>query len=743
MKKNIVRFQRRSLSEIAGIGIVFLGLFLFMVYQGQMTNDFDAHLWLIFYGLAFGGVLFFLSESDHGSLNQYSQSEPRMNAFSTYSDMQVIFIPESKKVLIECSESLVERYGLRQYVYVISEEEYRHCVHPQDTAEALVYSSELNQGHNHMKEVQFRFKFPEMDNHIHMFRKGYYALETGIGYLAFDITNTAYMKEKMKEKDALYHSLIIEREKVMDKSKDLIFKLDHHGNIIYASKAAIEAYGLDADQAEGKNILDMNERFGNKDHSWFERVLSEGSSQNKNTIMCKNQARHVIWNYELIRDPKDNVSGILAIGHEITHLINIDKHLEHERNHDHLTGLLNQQGLYEALEEAGPLKKAVAFFIDLKAFSQVNNYYGHTIGDLLLKTIAKELTALCEKNCLVSRFSGDEFVALAFNEGAKDKNIRKMKDRLEAFMDATHQTDEVSIQVKKNIGYAVYPDDTDNLKRIVSLSSLAMKECEKESASSIKRYEAKMSENLRNNVIIAAKLRSAIEDEAIEIHFQHVMNVNTKGIEYLEGLARWTDAELGDIGPETFIGIAQKSNLIDRLDRYLVQKALAGFSRLKEDPYYLDTRLSLNIAPESVLNVNFVRFLEKERKKHAIASDDVCIEISEGTFVNNFDHCVERIDHYKKLGYQIALDDFGKDYSSLAVLENVQFDIIKIDALFTRNIHMVKNQEIIKMVRKITSLSKKELIIEGVETKQQKEMLATLDCFLQQGFLFHRPAAFQ
>jgi EAL domain-containing protein (putative c-di-GMP-specific phosphodiesterase class I) len=131
--------------------------------------------------------------------------------------------------------------------------------------------------------------------------------------------------------------------------------------------------------------------------------------------------------------------------------------------------------------------------------------------------------------------------------------------------------------------------------------------------------------------------------------------------------------------------------------------------------------------------------LDEQVKELNLRPEDICIEISEGTFINKLELCISRINHFKKMGYLIALDDFGVEYSSLAVLEKVNFDVIKIDAHFIKHIDKASNQEIIKMIRRITDLNFKEMIAEGVETEEQSQKLKHLGCHIQQGFYLHKP----
>ncbi len=721
---------------------VVMSLIYFMIQFNVGVEDLSAsnpYLWMIVLALSLGFVQYFLSESDFDSLNSHAQSDVDMNTFATYSDMQVIFIKESQKVLIECSESLVKRYDLKDYVLVVSEHYFEAFIHPEDTKHALLKESAFDLKINALKEVTFRIKLPGMSDYIKMFRKGYYELESGPGYLAFDITNTEYMNEQLVKQEQQYHSLMIESQKVMENSKDLIIKLDKHGNIIRASQAALTVYAKRKKDMIGKNILDINRSVGEADHGWFEDILQYHQTSSKSVIKTNRKERHISWNYEAILDEQGEIQYILAIGHEITDYVLINQHLKYEKNHDALTGVLNQQGLFESIREYSEIESMVSFFIDIKGFSRINDYYGHAIGDEILKNVAKELTKLESYGCYISRYSGDEFVVVCINDAAHGKRLNKIQQRLEKLESFHYHDKALSIELKKNIGFARYPEDTDDFSRLISLSSLAMQESAKENRGTMKRYDQTMSEKLKNNVLIASKLREAINAEIITIHFQDVVDVHTDKVAYTEALARWFDEDLGEVNPQTFINIAEQSNLIETLDSYLIQKALEAYPDYIDERALDQTRLSLNLAPSSVTNTQFRSYVIKQAQINNIPRSSIMLEISENTFVNNINLCVKRIEEYKQSGFSIALDDFGKEYSSLGVLESVDFDMIKIDAIFTQNLSQIKNQEIIRMVRKITNLTGKELVVEGVEDETQKNILYEMDCRLQQGFYHHKP----
>lgn len=237
---------------------------------------------------------------------------------------------------------------------------------------------------------------------------------------------------------------------------------------------------------------------------------------------------------------------------------------------------------------------------------------------------------------------------------------------------------------------------------------------------------------------MAKKLTHAINNELIDIYFQKIIDTKSNSILYVEQLARWNDADFGSIEPETFFEVASHSKQLFKLEYYLINKSIKQYKAYCMNSYE-KPQLALNLTPEIFLHKDTVKYLESCLKKHHINASKVCVEISENMFINDHELCIKQIKRYKEFGFSIALDDFGKSYSSLGLLENIEYDVIKIDRMFTNTIHKEQTQEIIKMIQKIAHMASKTIIVEGVEKEMQQYHLHKLNCYTMQGFWLHRP----
>ncbi|MFH5881741.1 EAL domain-containing protein [Liberiplasma polymorphum] len=533
-----------------------------------------------------------------------------------------------------------------------------------------------------------------------------------------------------------YETISYENEK--SNQMELLINFDKNGNIKFVSDSTLDLFDLTLKDVIGKNVLEFSSYFG-INLANLKNLQESYRAHSAVEVSVEDSKKRIFWTYEAIINNHNDIALIIAQGHEITQYFKQSYDENYHLHRDYLTGLYNQQGLYEAIRNLQNVDRAVAFFIDIKSFSKINDLFGHHVGDEVLISIARALEEIVGSEALISRFSGDEFVVFCTNASASDDQINHYLKSFKTPLSSFLENEELPVQIEKSMGYALYPDDTTDLEKLISLASLATNN-NKTNGSDIKRYNSHIKETLKKKYTLTNKLRKAIENEVIEIYFQEVIETNSQKVKYVEELARWKDASLGFVAPEVFFDLAREANIIDLLDRYLVEKTFESFNNLILKDRYKDVILSLNLAPESLLDLNFLYYLNDMAKRFKIDSSRISIEVSETTFINNLELCIDRIKLYKENGFMIALDDFGREYSALSVLENVPYDVIKIDAVFTANIHNLQSREIVRMIRNISLISNKEMIAEGVETPEQSDALKSLGCTLHQGYLYHHPS---
>lgn len=554
-----------------------------------------------------------------------------------------------------------------------------------------------------------------------------------------DNANVQKISQRYSFEESNEFELNSSNDSLEEENKELIFMMDTLGNILYTNENALNFFNCTKTDLLGESIFKVYDQLEVNDTNWFKQVLKEYKSYNIVKCQCLDEEKLVLINYHANLDTSGNVESIIATGNDVTSFAKSKAVKDFYQKQDFLTGIMNQYGLTEKLKEINNSESAVAFSIEIMHYTQIINYYGRVIIDKLLNEVVYELKALAKENSLVARYNECEFVIVFLNGKTNKAVVDTYKEKIEAFLQSSYQIGELDLQVDKRAGYAIYPEDDESIEEIVSLSSIALKDSLTKNTTEMQRYKKGMLESIKYNLELANKLKLALDDEKIQVFFQKAINCITNQTYVIEQLSRWHDEDLGYISPLDFFKIAKDTNQLDRLDKYMVKKSLESFKLLKDTVGTNDAKLTVNLAPNTLMNIKFFTYFNDVVKMVGLEPNEIFIEISEGTFINKLDLCISRINLYKSHGYLIALDDFGIEYSSLAILEKVDFDIIKLDAHFVRNISNISNQEIIKMIRRITDMTDKEMIAEGVETKEQSEKLQELGCLIQQGYYLHKP----
>ena len=734
----IVAHQNRNI--LLKIACYFLLLFSFLeilneiifLIRGEFvfgnTFDFIFHI-----GESLALILFTVSVYFELNLRQ-KQEHIRMASFFLNEAIYCEYHLKRKKVYLEFSSKLLKKYGLNQQTLELTLAELISYVHPEDRPLIESFEEYVDQGSE--VESKCRIKLPGVDSYICFVIKGSFATDERWGCLGFDVSDLEKVNKSLQTKIKELNSLEVESKKIIENTKVLVLKIDLDGTIIFATQSFIDLYSQEK-KIIGSNVFRLYEKYGEYNHNWFQEAIKNHTSSGHGRILSKRRLLWISWTNDVLLDKQGKVEYVICVGNDTSDLVKLNMDLEYRRNHNTLTGLLNNQGFYEAVRALKQVSHAVCFFIDITNFSMVNNYYGNQIGDALMKEVAAELNYFARKGHLVSRYFGEKFAILLVNPSQAEVNL--IINKLQKSILSIHDIDDKIVQVKKSIGYAVYPEDTQDLESLVTLASLATRDAAMNEHNIIVKYLPQMSQNLDENIKMATRLYNSIQRGDIEIHFQKIFNSKNNAVTFIEALARWNDLERGNIRPDIFIKVAKESNLIDILDEYLIRRALAKYALLKRLGEYKQTKLSINFAPSTFLRDGFVEILEQLVADFDLENPDICIEVSENTFVHNLETCNYYIQEYKKRGFLIAIDDFGSQYSSLSILENIDYDIIKIDGSFINNIDSPKNKAIIKMVIEIAQMFKKEIIAESVETEMVSLELQNLECFLQQGYYYHKP----
>ena len=413
---------------------------------------------------------------------------------------------------------------------------------------------------------------------------------------------------------------------------------------------------------------------------------------------------------------------------------------EHESTHDPLSGLLNRSGLFMRLEDMIGARTATAVptlvYLDLDGFKDVNDSYGHAVGDSLIRVVSAKLAAIAPENAYVSRLGGDEFaVLLNANQGCRDAT--SLSGAVHQLFKEPFDIDGRIIVVGASIGIALADSPQINAAELVRQADLAMYRAKDLGRGRTVLYETAFDEDRAEQNLLESDLREAIAANDLDVAFQPLVDAKTSVWHGMEALARWRNKRTGEmIGPDTFIPLAERSGLIELLGLQILRKALT------ESKNWPGLKISVNVSPAQFRNPAFPEHVARILAETDADPKLLTLEITEGFFVRNPERAQRIVKALKSLGVSISLDDFGSGFSSIGYLRQFAFDRLKIDRSFISALdHEANAPNVIQATVALANAFNIPVTAEGIEREEQAVILRLSGCDEFQGFLFGRPMA--
>lgn len=426
-----------------------------------------------------------------------------------------------------------------------------------------------------------------------------------------------------------------------------------------------------------------------------------------------------------------------------------------ERNHrqaitDHLTGLSNRQGFESALDReirttdaAG--EELACIFVDLDRFKWINDNLGHQAGDEVLRTFVERMNALLPPGATAARLGGDEFAILVRADQAEPV-AQDLSARLcDLFIDPM-MIEGTSVRLSASIGIALYPRHAGNAAELLQKSDMAMYSKKRDGKNGAQLYDPQLQDHTRQRAEIEHDIEEGLARDWFDAFFQPIVQVDSGRVVGYEALMRLVHPERGIMPPAPLIAVAEETGAITRLGGQILEKALANLARLSEASGDHDAYLAINFSPLQFDPSLPVR-LAALTSGYGIAPKRIVIEITEATLLHDNPQIRTILDEFSRYGYRLALDDFGTGYSSLSYLNRFPVDIVKIDQSFIRAL-ADENPELRHksrmLVEGITAISHKmecTVVAEGIETEEQRRILADFGVDYGQGYFFARPQA--
>jgi diguanylate cyclase (GGDEF)-like protein/PAS domain S-box-containing protein len=414
--------------------------------------------------------------------------------------------------------------------------------------------------------------------------------------------------------------------------------------------------------------------------------------------------------------------------------------LEHQANHDALTGLPNRPCLMrrtrQTLVTASRDRSPVAFLLlDLNRFREINDTLGHHTGDQILEKIALRLRSPLRSGDTIARLDGDEFAVLLPDTGFE--GAREMAWNLIDSLKEPFQIEGLSLLVDASIGIVIFPDHGMNAEMLIQRGDVAMHAAKRERAK-LAFYDPRHDYHSKRHLALTAELRAAIEDGKLSVRYQPKVSADTGRTIGVEVLVRWSHPEHGDVPPDEFIPIAEQSGLIRPLTLWVLETAVSQCADWRRKG--VDVGLSVNVSARNLLEKRLPETLTRLLHATGLPPERLCLEITESVIMDDPRKALEVLTEIAGLGVEISVDDFGTGYSSLGYLKKLPATEIKIDKSFV--LEMDRNPDDATIVRSTIDLAHNlglKVVAEGVERPEVWETLKELGCDYGQGYLFGFP----
>jgi diguanylate cyclase (GGDEF)-like protein/PAS domain S-box-containing protein len=434
--------------------------------------------------------------------------------------------------------------------------------------------------------------------------------------------------------------------------------------------------------------------------------------------------------------------SVMHAAHDVTERLQ-QLAIRHRATHDELTGLANRahflELLAERIEQARSAGTSLAVaFVDLDKFKQINDTRGHAVGDELLRIVAAVLRSCVRDSDTVARLGGDEFVLLldsAQGQLPPAALAERISQRLaEPVMLAGQQH-----VITGSIGLSVYPDDGLHAEELLRHADIAMYHCKGQRCSSVQFFTPDMQQRLDARVMLEQGLLRALQREEFVLHFQPQVDLRSGAIIGMEALLRWQSPELGMVPPMKFIPVAEESNLIVDIGKWVLEQACATLRDWLNAGVPV-VPVAVNIAASQFARRDFDTTVEDALAKHGIDPGLLELELTESLSMDNPMGSIALMQRLRAIGINMAIDDFGTGYSNLSYLKRFPVDRLKIDRSFTSG--LANNAEDHAIVSAVISLAHSlglKSIAEGVETEDQVRLLQAEGCDEIQGYYFSKP----
>jgi diguanylate cyclase (GGDEF)-like protein/PAS domain S-box-containing protein len=528
----------------------------------------------------------------------------------------------------------------------------------------------------------------------------------------------------------------------LESISDAVLMLGHGWEIRYMNGNAERLLQVRRGDVIGKNVWEV---FPEAVDGPYYRAYQQAVGTNSPVSFEEHYAPLNLWT-EIRAYPSEE--GLTIYFRDVSERRAIEAEIHSMAFYDKLTGLPNRQLLLNRLEDAlgaahGSGRPGAVMFIDLDNFKSINDTRGHDKGDVLLQMVADRLTGAVREGDTVARFGGDEFVVLLADLGAAEAAAMEMAQEraaclLQAF-EAPFPIDGVEHYSTPSVGVTIFSREAVSMDEVLKRADLAMYQAKAAGRNGISFFDPAMQTRVSARAELEADMRRALNNGEFLLHYQPQLSVDGRMIG-VEALVRWNHPQRGLVSPAEFIPVAEETNMILYLGRWVLQEACRLLAQWKGDLRTSRLGMSVNVSPSQFHRPDFVEQVLEVLADTGARPDRLRLELTESLLLKDVEGTVLKMQRLREAGVSFALDDFGTGYSSLSYLHRLPLDQLKIDRSFiseaSREGH---GAAIVRIIVALGTALKMSVLAEGVETSDQLSFISSEGCGYYQGYLFSKP----
>lgn len=534
-------------------------------------------------------------------------------------------------------------------------------------------------------------------------------------------------------------------KKVFKNSSEAIALTDNQGHVELVNQAFSKISGYSSQEIVGSSISILNS--GKQDKKFYKKfwhaLTHQGEWSGEIWNKRKNGEIYPEWlNITCIRDSENKIVNYIAQFIDITELKTALDKQQYQSYHDSLTKLPNRKYLFENFEKLCKkhIKNDVSFsilFCDLDRFKSINDFYGHNVGDDILKAVSTRIRNKMSTGKIISRSGGDEFIIVM--KDSSTNSINEASNQLLELFKLPFNTSHGNFEITCSLGISQYPSDSTNISELISFANIAMQKVKIAGGNGYSIFETEQKDAVLHHINLEKTMHDALDKRQFEVWYQPQINAEKNLVYGVECLIRWRHPEHGFISPETFIPIAEKCGFIKEIGYFVLQTACKQLKIWQQNNIF-NGIFAVNVSLRQFDGNAFIDEVIQLLQQENIQGKYLELEVTESLFSEEDNIYIGKLNVFREAGIKVAIDDFGTGYSSLSRLKNLPINNLKIDKSFIDEITF--NPESISLIKVLILLAQSfnlEVIAEGVETQKQADVLTSLGCANHQGYLYSKP----